>query len=216
MKFSVIFDMDGVLVNSMESILEAYNKALKNHGITVSGKDVKHYNGLSIFDTIDVWKKKYKIEINIEDFIEEVNKIEAELLKKNHKPNIELIKFIKDLRKNKIALAVGSSSTRSRINRIIKLAKLEKYFSVIVGAEDVKNHKPDPDIFLKAVEKLNSTPEKCVVIEDAPLGIEAAKRANMKSIALLTPYHTKTQFKQADLIVRNFSELSFSKIKTLF
>ena len=89
----------------------------------------------------------------------------------------------------------------------MEILDIKDYFQEIITAEDVKKGKPDPEIFLKAAEKIYLRPEECVVIEDAVNGIQAAKKGNMKAIALLTDSHTKKDFYEADLIIKSLDEL---------
>ena len=88
--------------------------------------------------------------------------------------------------------------------------------SEVIAVDDVAEHKPNPHLFLMAAKRLNISTKYCVVIEDAASGIEAAKRGHMKSIGYLTKYNTKAELRKADLIIKNFSELSYQRIKKLF
>ena len=96
--------------------------------------------------------------------------------------------MVKQLKKEGFKLAVASSSPRKIINRVLEAANLNQTFDEIISAADgdVKRGKPEPDIFLKAAQKLESEPEECLVIEDSQTGLEAAKRAGMKTLAFLS------------------------------
>ena len=113
-------------------------------------------------------------------------------------------------------MAIGTSSQSDRAKSLIRLLGIEEYFSVFITANDVNKHKPDPQVFLEAAKKLGIIPENCVVIEDAPVGIEAAKRGNMKAIAILRDYNTKEELKKADLTINSFSELDYDKLSGFF
>ena len=214
-KFGVIFDMDGVLVNSTKYIWESFNHALKPYGVHFSNKDIKKYLGLSLRDDLELWKKEYGIELEFDKFSEDTLKIQLNLLK-NAKVDLNLLKLLQELKSKDIPMGVGTSSLRWRAERILKILNIYNYFLTMVTAEDVTNHKPNPDLFLEVAKRMKIAPENCVVIEDASSGIEAAKRGKMKAIGLITEYNNKKELKDSDLIIKDFSELSYKKIKNLF
>lgn len=213
-EFAVIWDMDGVLVDSTKNIWESFSKLLKPHGIQFSDEDIKKYLGLSLRDQIASWKERWGVELELEKFSKQAGEAELEVMEK--KANKNLSKLLNELRKNKVPMGIGTSSLRWRAEKIIELLGIKDYFSVLISAEDITKHKPNPDIFLKVAEKLSIKPENCVVIEDAASGIEAAKRGNMKAIGYLTKYHKKSELRMADLIIEDFSEISYNKIKEMF
>lgn len=210
---AIIFDMDGVLVNSTKYIWKSFNILLKDEGVHFSDDDIKKYLGHSLRDQLSLWKKEYKIkDYDVGEFSRKAGEMELGFMKKELKENKDLIELLKLKKKEGIKLAVATSSLRWRAERILDLLKIKEYFDAIVTAEDVKNHKPHPEIFLEAAKRLKVNPEYCVVIEDAVSGIEAAKAGKMMAIAFLTPYHTKQELSKADLIVSNFKELKELKI----
>ena len=213
-EFAVIWDMDGVLVDSTKNIWDSFNKLLKPHGIHFSGEDIKKYLGHSLRDQIASWKERWGIDLEVEKFSKQAGEAELQVMEKKADKN--LLKLLNELRKNKVPMGVGTSSLRWRAEKILNLLGIKDYFSILVTAEDVTNHKPNPDIFLKVAKKLMVKPENCVVIEDASSGIEAAKRGNMKAIGHLTKYHKKSELEKADLVIENFSDISYSKIHKIF
>jgi len=189
---AIIFDMDGVLVDSHPYIWYSFQKVLKEQGITFSEKDIKKYIGLSLHDQLDIWKKEHGINTySVHEFSEKSGKIQLEHIKKEHKHDAHLHKFIKHAKEQKMKLAVATNSSRDRAEKMLKLLKIEHYFDVLVTADDVVNYKPHPEMFLKAAAQLGVKPEECIVFEDALSGIRSAKQANMKAVALVTEFHTK-------------------------
>lgn len=213
-KFAVIWDMDGVLVDSTKNIWASFNKLLEPHGIKFSQDDIKKYLGLSLRDQIASWKERWGINLELEKFSKQAGEMELKVMDKNADKN--LIKFLEELKSKNISMGIGTSSLRWRAEKILDLLGIKNYFSVLVTAEEIIKHKPNPDIFLKVAEKLNIKPENCVVIEDATSGIEAAKRGNMKAIGYLTNYHKKEELEKADLIIKDFSDISYNKIQKMF
>lgn len=213
---AIIFDLDGVLIDSNKYIWEAHNSILEEEGIHLNRNEVKEYLGMSLRDQYGAWKKKYGIKkYNLEDFRQKSLEIQQKLMK-NEKPNPALVRLLKQLKENNIKLAVATSSTRYRAEWILKKLKIIDYFESIVTADDVEKHKPEPDLFLEAAKHIKTTPKCCVVIEDARTGIEAAKKANMKVVGRLREHHTRAELSEADLVIDSFDELTIERLKKLF
>ena len=104
-----------------------------------------------------------------------------------------------------MALATGAS--REKLEFILKKFQIKQFFDAIITADDVENGKPDPEVFLKAAQKLGVDPENCIVMEDASNGAEAAKAAGMACIAI-TSTRGKNQLQKADLVVNSYQELN--------
>ncbi len=215
-EFAVIFDMDGTLIDSTKYIWASFNRILNQHGIHIHDHEINPYLGLSLRDHIKIWKDKYGIDFDVNEFILKANSIQFELMSNSLKPNSGLVELLEELKQNNIKTGVGTSSTIDRAEKMLKMAKIENYFSAISATDHVVLDKPHPDIFLSVAKKLKIEPKDCVVIEDANSGIEAAIRGGMKSIGYLAPFTTREKLKGADIIVENFSELSYKSIKGLF
>ncbi len=122
-----------------------------------------------------------------------------------------VVALLTELKQLGIPASVGSSTPRLNIETIMAMTGLADYFQAIVSAEDVTMGKPDPQVFLKAGEKIHRTPEQCLVFEDAHVGIEAGKRAGMKVLAVATT-HPLESLHQADAAFENLAGLSVEKI----
>lgn len=213
---AIIFDMDGVLIDSSKYIWEAHNSILEEEDIHLSKNEITPYRGMSLRDQYGIWKKKYGIKkYNLEEFRQKSLEIQQKLMKKE-KPNSSLVKLLKQAKEKNIRMAVATSSTRYRAKWILKKLKIIDYFESIVTADDVEKHKPEPHLFLAAAKKLSIEPEDCVVIEDAQNGIDAAKRANMKVVGLLRKHHTRAELGKADLVAESFDKLTIERLKKLF
>jgi HAD superfamily hydrolase (TIGR01509 family) len=121
--------------------------------------------------------------------------------------------FLDKARSKNIALAIGTAAPILNVNFAIDNLDLRKYFPVIVGPDDVVESKPHPEVFLKAAERLRIAPEKCVVFEDAPKGIEAAARAGMKAVAV-TSYHSADELKNKNVLftIDNYTNPKLSQL----
>ena len=123
--------------------------------------------------------------------------------------------LLAELRGAQIPCAIGTSTPRINLDFALDLLALREPFTAMVTAEDVSRGKPDPEVFLSAANRLNVAPHHCVVFEDAVFGIEAAKRAGMKAVALTTT-HCATDLGLADLIISDLSETNVEKLRQLF
>jgi len=212
-KKAVIFDLDGVISDTQRLHFEVDVEVLKRKGIDFPFKRMNRYAGVSdreFFREL-VFKKKKFSEKEMEKIIEMKYEILFKKMKGNLKPIKGVIELIKRLKRNSFRLAVASSSPKKAVNFVLSSFKIKKYFDVILSREDVVKAKPDPEIYLKAAKLLKLKPEDCLVIEDSPSGIKAAKSAGMKCIAIATTLK-KEQLKQADKIINSFEELSLKEI----
>lgn len=213
---AIIFDMDGVLVNSVKPTWESFSILLKENGVNFSDDYIKKNLATSLRDNLQSWKKEFGIkDYDLMEFSKKAGAIQLDLLR-NEKVNHNLLNFLKQAEKLGIKCAVATSSLRWRAEKILSLLNIREFFYIIVTADDIKNHKPAPDVFLEAARQLGVQPEECLVVEDAENGIEAAKNANMKAIGLVTEYYSADELKLADIIINNFSELNIDKVKNLF
>jgi len=118
-----------------------------------------------------------------------------------------LIDLLNLLKEDGFKMAVASSGTPENVEMLIKECNLTPFFSALTNGSEVLHSKPDPEIFLLASKKLGISPEKCIVVEDAPAGVQGAKGAGMKCIAI-TSTHKRDSLKNADIIVDKFKHLN--------
>ncbi len=215
-KFAVIFDMDGVLIDTVRVHWQTYNKLLrKEYGVFVDDSMLASIIGMSLAEQIPILNKKFNIQINVANFIKETT-IQNKSLLENLQPKPGALELIKSLHSSKIPLGLGTSSSRFIAVERMKKINLYKFFTVILGEEDVAKHKPDPEIYNKVASRLRVPNLRCVVIEDAPNGILAASSANMKSIGVVTRFVNKSKLAGADLIVNSLNDTSIDMFLTLF
>lgn len=214
-KLGVIFDLDGVLIDSTEYIYKSFAELLKPYGIKVNNSLIKEYLGRSLKDQLEMWEERFKVKLpKLQDFSERAAVIQLELMKESVLDK-ELTRLLEELVSENFKLAIGTASEKDRALKILEILMIEKYFTVVTTADDVPEHKPNPRVYLETARKIKVKPENCAVIEDSAPGIEAARRAGMKSIGYITKYNSAKGLKDADLLIKNFSELSVEKIKDL-
>ena len=203
---AVIFDMDGVITNTMPYHFDAWMETLKQAGIKVNCYDVYLREGQPGLSTLRELSKERGIKLSLAQAKDILVKKEA-MFKK-----IVKTKFVKGsrpylryLKKRKFLLALVTGTARHEVQKILH-KELFAMFDVIVTGDEVKQGKPHPEPFLKALKELKVSPREAIVIENAPLGIEAAKRAGLFCAALETSLSEK-YLKKADIICKTFAQL---------
>ncbi len=175
---ALIFDLDGTLANSMPIHFAAWEETLKKYNINFDPKFLLSCAGMPCYKIVGVMNNKYGTNINPDEFMQLKEQFVIENLHK-----VEPIKAVVDLvyqYHQKMPMAVGTGGQKQIALKTLQLLDLEKYFSVVVTANDVEKHKPNPDTFLRCAQLMGITPENCQVFEDAVLGFEAAKNAGME------------------------------------
>lgn len=212
---AVIFDFDGVILDSEPLHYKACAAVFEKIGLILDYEEyVDKYLG---FADKDMFPKLFSDRgfdysaDNINAFIaEKVSRYQEIIRHSNDLPIIDSVdQYLVELSKRSTKIAICSGSTRHEIMAVLtklKQGELLTYFNTIVTSEDVQRGKPSPEGYLLSTQRLEVRPEQCLVIEDTPHGIEAAKTAGMYVVALLTSY-SKNELKNADKIISNFSEL---------
>ena len=185
---AVIFDMDGVLVDSEPLWKIAMKEVFSSLGSNLEKSDFQKTVGLRIDEVIAYWKP-------IENWTPEINDIESEIITKmvyliNHQSSplpgvIQTLDFLKP----KTPIGLATSSPQKLIDAVLKKLNVEEYFEAIQSAETETHGKPHPAVFLSAAKKMNVRPEKCLVIEDSLNGIIAAKAARMEVVCIPEKTH---------------------------
>lgn len=179
---AMIFDMDGVITDTMSWHCQAYRDALKGKGVFISEEEFFMHAGKSGKQLLEDIMKIKNASFDVEKVYHRKNQLYRKLLK-NVKPFPNMVKLISILgQKYKLALVSGSSIRN--VNIILNKLNLKHKFDVIIGGDEVKRGKPYPDIFLKAAGELGVLPKECVVFEDTEFGIEGAKSAGMEYIKI--------------------------------
>lgn len=184
---AVIFDLDGVLVSTDECHYKAWKKLADEEGIYFDRAVNVRLRGVSRMESLNIVleksEKKYT-EAQKKELAERKNDYYRRLINGLTEKDVlsGVVKNLTELKSFEIKIAVGSSSKNTPI--ILEKTNLNKYFDAVADGNDIKNSKPDPEVFLKAAEKLGIKPCECLVVEDADAGIEAGRRAGMKTLAV--------------------------------
>ena len=202
----ILFDMDGVLVDSEELIFLAAKKMFEEKGVKVNREDFLPYIGTGENSYLSNVAEKYGYPIQIKrdkartyELYDELSEEHLTLL-----PGVE--NFIKKCKDKKLKLAIATSADEFKLKvNLRKLNNVSSFFDATINGSEIKRKKPFPDIYLEAAHRLNLDPSECLVVEDAVSGIKAAKAANAKCLALTTSF-LKKELSEADWICTNLSE----------
>jgi beta-phosphoglucomutase family hydrolase len=212
--YCVIFDMDGVLADTGHIHYESWVKLAKQIGVKFSKKFFNlTFGQQSVTITRELVGPKIEQEV-VEKWADLKERYYREMVKDELKPLPGALVLIKVLHARNFKLAVGSSGPPENVELLLSALSIKDYFNVIITAAEVKNGKPAPDVFLIAAEKLNIKVDNCLVIEDAPVGIAAARKAGMKVIALRTT-HCNVELLDADMTVQDLSSINLKDILEL-
>ncbi len=212
---AVIFDMDGVLIDSEPIHYKILNIFARDNGFFITEKEYDSYIGTTDISMWTIIKEAHSLPQPVEELVENhINEcINYLRTNKEVRPIAGTVTLIKDLHKNNIKLAIASSAPRRRIDAVMEAFGLQGYFQAVSSGNDVKKGKPEPDIFLHSAKALGILPEKCIVIEDSRNGVTAAKSAGMKCIAYSNPNSGNQDISAADIVIKDFMELNYESIR---
>jgi HAD superfamily hydrolase (TIGR01509 family) len=214
---AVIFDMDGVLIDSEPLHFEVDQLVLRKLNIYEGKSYLERFVGYTNPAMWQIIKEEFSIESTIEELIDLQMTVKLSYLEQSNYKAIEGIKeLLEELQSFKVPIAIASSSPKIFIEAVIKKIHITDYFHHWISGEEVPKSKPEPDVFLKAAELLKVNPDRCVVIEDSKSGTIAAKSAEMKCIGYRNVNSGNQDLSKADLVVNRISELSYKRMMELF
>lgn len=215
---AVLFDMDGVIVDTEPLHRKAYFKMFADVMINVDEELYASFTGQS---TINICKRLVN-HFNLSHSPEYLVKLKRQHFKYlfEHDTELSLIDGVLDLMKdyyaNDVKLVVASSASMPNINRIFERFDLNQYFMGKFSGADLKQSKPHPEIFIKAAEHTGFSKNECMVIEDSTNGIQAAKSAGIYCAGFMSPHSSHQDYSKADIIISDFKEISYQKATDLF
>lgn len=214
----IIFDMDGVLINSEPLHFEFEEILFDSLGITVDRKQHETFVGTTSKTMWTIIKKTHNPPFSVSELI--LKERSGFLVYLKNQKSLNLIQGIPELLDRLtdagFILALASSSPHKLINYILSECNIDEYFPVRISGDDVINGKPDPDIFIKTAELTGIKPENCLVIEDSANGVGAAVKAGMRCIGYQNPGSGNQDLTAADLIIDSFNRLTVTSVEGLF
>ena len=205
----VIFDMDGVIIDSEEIHKKAYYETFNAIGVDVSEALYKTFTGSSTINAFQRLVAHFNLDLNPEDLV--INKRKRYVNFFENDPTLHLVKGVEDLinhcHKKGLTLVLASSSAMVNIDRVFNRFNLNQYFTAKISGADLTASKPHPEIFEKAAILGNTPKENCIVIEDSDNGIKAANDAGIFVFGYKNPMAADQTLENADFIINNFKRL---------
>ena len=181
---ALIFDCDGTLADTMPLHFIAWQNVLTNYGFKFDEDLFYSLGGQPTERIVANLSKEQNIDVDVMKVTHEKESAFLDLIDEVE-PIAPIVNVAKEFYR-KLPMGVGSGGQREVVKTILKSLSIESLFDCMVGSEDTKLHKPEPDVFLEVASRLNIEPSKCLVYEDADLGVEAARRAGMKCFDVRT------------------------------
>ncbi len=213
---AVIFDMDGVIVDSEAGFNRSKQQLLQEFGVVVDDSYHDAFIGTTSEHTWSTLKQTFNLPGTVEELIQKANTLRAAITAaEGCKPIAGVLDLIRNLHNSGLKLAVASSSPLADIHEIVTFFEVDDCFQTFVSATQCARSKPFPDVFLAAAEQLGVFTDRCLVIEDSRNGLLAAKAAGMVCIAFANPDYVRQDQKEADRIVEDFSQLTIEECHQL-
>lgn len=210
---AVIFDMDGVLIDSEPLHAKAAVLAFQNIGIHITLEYCYEFIGRTTKHMIETIIRDNNLPYNSMELLALYNESKKQLIiKEGYSPIPYTIELIKDLYQHGIKLAIASSSTIQEINDVVTSLEIESYFEHLISGTTVAHSKPAPDIFLKAAKDLGVNTSECIIIEDSYNGLIAGKSAGIPVIGFANPNSGNQNLSDACIIVEGFEEVDYNFI----
>jgi HAD superfamily hydrolase (TIGR01509 family) len=215
---AVIFDMDGVILDSQPYHFAVEEKIFREKGIAVSTEESHSFVGMAGDRMWSYVKNKFGLKESIAELMAFDNSVRIDyfLSLENVRPMPGIMELLEDLCWNNIKIALASSSSVEVIDIFIAKLGIRNYFQQIISGDFVEKGKPAPDIFIHTARALQEPAAACVVIEDSANGVKAAKRAGMKCIGFSNANSGDQDLSLADRVIDDFTHLAVSTIKALY
>lgn len=202
---SVIFDMDGVLFDTERLYLEVWTRVCEKYGYKMTKEIYCKVIATGRENVKRVFKQEFGMDIPIEEMYKEKDEALAKEIEKKIPLKEGAYELLTYLKEKNYRMALATSAKRERMEKQLRQAKIKHFFDEIVCKDDVKETKPNPEIFLKAADKLNVKPKRCIVIEDSSSGVKAAYNGNMKVVHVV-------DLKEADDDIKKLCYKSFNSL----
>ncbi|WP_069999938.1 HAD family hydrolase [Cellulosilyticum sp. I15G10I2] len=213
---AVIFDMDGVIIDSEPIHFEVDEATMNDSGVTITKEELDKYVGMTSPEMWAELKVPYDLKQTVEAILDSQLKAKIERINTMTIAPIEgITELLHTLAVHNIQIALASSSAMPFIKAVLTKFNILDYFSVIVSGEEVPQGKPAPDIYIKTAELLHLKSDQCVVIEDSKNGTLAAKSAGMKCIGFCNPNSGNQDLSKADITVDSIKDINLAYLNAL-
>ncbi|HHY64374.1 MAG TPA: HAD family phosphatase [Clostridiaceae bacterium] len=210
---ALIFDLDGVLIDSEPIHSQVVVDVLRDVGVTAQESEVYDFIGVRNEEMWETMKKRHGIEEPTEKLLAMQKAYKHERFFNNKLTPIDgVLDLLRAAKRKGLSIALATSSPRYFAKYILKAIKAAVFFDDLVTSDEVSRGKPEPEVFLKAADAVGVLPEECLVIEDAYYGVLAAKRAGMKCIGFKNPNSGNQDLSMADYVVTSLRDIHLDEI----
>lgn len=214
---AIIFDMDGVLVDSEYTYFQSKSQILSEAGHEVEDSYHFQFMGTTSDYMWEKMKQEFSLPLSVAEYIQQMTALRQAMIKRDGIRVIPHVQeFVKGLSQAGLKLAVASSSSLAEIKVNLAEIGLSEYFSEVVCTEEVEHSKPAPDVYLAAAERIGIMPENCLGIEDTKNGTGAVRNAGMVCVGFANPAFPKQDLAFADRVVSSFSELDADSLTKIY
>ena len=214
---AIIFDMDGVLVDSEYTYFQSKSQILSEAGHEVEDSYHFQFMGTTSDYMWEKMKQEFSLPLSVAEYIQQMTALRQAMIKRDGIRVIPHVQeFVKGLSQAGLKLAVASSSSLAEIKVNLAEISLSEYFSEVVSTEEVEHSKPAPDVYLAAAERIGIMPENCLGIEDTKNGTGAVRNAGMVCVGFANPAFPKQDLAFADRVVSSFSELDADSLTKIY
>lgn len=214
-KKAFLFDLNGTMIDDMQYHIRAWHKILNELGANISMEQMKE----ECYGKNDELLERMFPGRFTEDEKMKMSFEKEKAYQAQYKPHLSFIPglytFLQVAKQKKVPMAIGSAAIMFNIDFVIDNLKIRSCFHAIVGAEDVRNSKPDPETYVLCAERLNMATADCIVFEDAPKGVESARRAGMKAV-VITTLHEAQEFDKYDNVLMCVNDYTDQRLDSLF
>jgi len=212
---AVIFDMDGVITDNNAYHEIAWKEFCKQHGVFLSNDEIHHHVfGRIAKDTLEYIFKREISSREVNNFVEEKERIYRQIYKDHIQPVDGLLELLTELKEKGIKMALATSAPTGNVDFTFGYIPIRHFFDHILDASDIMKGKPDPEIYTKAIMKLDLEPSKCLVFEDSKAGIQSARSAGAMVVGLSTT-HPPDELSGVVKVIKTFKEISYKEIYSL-
>ena len=204
---AILFDLDGLMFDSEPHSLASWEAVLKERGVTLDQLTIASILGLRIDATARTLIDKYRLPDTVQSLSDAKTEYQIAHLDGHVPPMPGLFELLDEIDRRGLWKAVASSGIRRYVEAVLRVNGLLDRFSVIITGDQVAHGKPAPDVFLAAARALSVEPEDCLVLEDAPAGVQAAKAAGMTCIAVPDHGVAQLDLSQADRVVASLHDV---------
>jgi len=212
---AVIFDFDGVIIDSVPYYFKYMRQYLKDYNTDISDDDIVHLVGYPFAQKIHYLNKTYNLGVSKEEFVARTYDDMRREMHENIQCPENLKSLLNQLKEKDIEMAIASSNSKKNVTFYIEKFGITDYFAHVVTLDHVAKPKPEPDTYIEVIKRIQKNAANCVAIEDTIIGVESAVSAGLKAVALPNKFTLNHDFSKAHLIIHGFEGLSVEKLEEL-